>query len=64
MEIISVLFDEPGTEFNDYERYVSFLCTPLEDAVEKVGKETDSSRRILNLFGVQSLMNLTGINLF
>ena len=49
VEIVTILFDESGTASNDYKRYITYLCTPLEDAVGLVGKETDDSRRIMEL---------------
>jgi 8-oxo-dGTP diphosphatase len=49
VEIVTILFDEPGTESNDYKRYVTYLCTPLGENLGRVGKETDASRRIVEL---------------
>ncbi len=48
VEIIDVLFDEKGTGKDVYERYVTFLCAPLKNSIEKIGKETGKDRKILD----------------
>ncbi|WP_426350655.1 NUDIX domain-containing protein [Alloiococcus sp. CFN-8] len=49
VEIKEILFDEPGNGFDPYQRYVTFLCTPLKDSVGAAGNETVSYRKILEL---------------
>lgn len=49
VEIVTILFDESGTADNDYKRYVTYLCTPLTNAIEMVGKETNDLRSIMEL---------------
>jgi len=49
VELKGILFDEPGIESCDYEKYVTFLCIPLANSIEMIGYETDSNRQILDL---------------
>lgn len=49
VEIKEVLFDEPGNGKDVYQRYVTFLCIPVIESVEKIGNETVSYRKILEL---------------
>lgn len=47
VDIIDVLLDDEGTGIDVYKRYVTFLCVPKSEG--KVGKETASHRKILEL---------------
>lgn len=49
VEIKDILFDTPGTGIDVYKRHVTFLCEVKDGSFEKIGKETDSHRRILEL---------------
>jgi 8-oxo-dGTP diphosphatase len=49
VEIKEVLFDEPGNGKDVYQRYITFLCMPVKESVEKIGNETVSYRKILEL---------------
>jgi ADP-ribose pyrophosphatase YjhB (NUDIX family) len=49
VEVNEILFDEPGNGKDVYQRYVTFLCSPLSESIEKIGSETVSYRKILEL---------------
>jgi len=44
-----VLFDEPSNGEDVYKRYVTFLCSPLEESTEKIGSETVDYRKIIEI---------------
>lgn len=48
VEINQVLFDDIKYGL-DYKRYVTFLCTPLEGSIEKIGKESNDYKKITKL---------------
>lgn len=52
VQVIEVLFDEPGNGKDVYQRYVTFLCVPIPGSVESTGSETVSYRKILELIWV------------
>ncbi|SDY52693.1 NUDIX domain-containing protein [Proteiniborus ethanoligenes] len=49
VDIIEVLFDDNREGSDVYKRYVTFLCIPKKDSVEKIGTEMVSYRKILEL---------------
>ncbi|MBU3191766.1 NUDIX hydrolase [Clostridium bowmanii] len=56
VEIEKIIFDEPSNGIDEYQRYITFLCTPIPGSVESIGSETVSFRKILELVWV-SLSN-------
>lgn len=48
VEILKVLFDEPGINADEYNRYITFLCQPINLEM-KAGSETVSYRKIIDL---------------
>jgi 8-oxo-dGTP pyrophosphatase MutT (NUDIX family) len=48
VEINHVLFDDIKYGL-DYKRYVTFLCTPLANSIEKIGNESNEYKKITKL---------------
>lgn len=49
VDVVDILFDDRGNGVDVYKRYITFLCIPKNNNVEKVGTEMDNHRKILDL---------------
>lgn len=49
VKVKEILFYEDGNGKDEYKKYVTFLCIPLQDCMEKIGQETAVHRKILEL---------------
>ena len=56
VDVKEILFDSSGNGKDVYKRYVTFLCVPAAESIEKIGSETVSYRQIMELFWV-SIIN-------
>ncbi|MBP7175330.1 MAG: NUDIX hydrolase [Thermoclostridium sp.] len=52
VDVKEILFDSPGNGKDVYKRYVTFLCFPASESIEKIGSETVSYRQIMELVWV------------
>jgi ADP-ribose pyrophosphatase YjhB (NUDIX family) len=49
VEVKQILFDDTKIDSDDYQRYITYLCTPLPNSVEKIGIEANDFKKIIKL---------------